>query len=73
MLERVCKERKAAVCAIEIRKFDVFVCYEKLGGNWDVFKNRYRIAGSKCVYELATYLLINLNNKIPLNYPIAIN
>lgn len=40
-----------AVSAMEFRKFDVFVCYEKLGGNWDVFKNRYRIAGSKCVYD----------------------
>lgn len=45
-----------AVETMEIRKFEVFVCREKFGGNWDVFENRYLIAGSKSPYSEAEYV-----------------
>ena len=45
-----------AVEATEMRKFEMFVCREKLGGNWDIFENRYLIAGSKSVYSEAEYV-----------------
>ena len=46
-----------AVFVMEMRKFQVFVCREKLGGDWDVFDNRYshQIAG-KSVYSETEYV-----------------